>query len=679
MTTPKKTFKVQTAHDHFESIMLCSPLAAIEELIWNALDADALNISVEFQRNEMNGIDRIVVKDDGLGIPKNDYENAFGSLGGSPKRSLKSTPSGRDIHGKSGQGRIRAFRLGRKVTWRIKSKGNNGTLDQYDLVSFAHKLDSVNVENEKASTVGMSGTEVIIETINENHSSLASEPTIKTLCRHLSVYLLKYQNPRISIVYDGVKIDPITEIQRQKKITVHIPYDGNLFKSELVVIEWKDKVERKIHLCDAAGFTLEEVQPGLHSSGIHYTAHLKSEALPLMLKDNVLLTELDPSGNEVIKTVKNKLRSYFKIRKEEKHREIIEGWQRDKIYPYDPKTSDPVTRVQRDVFDICALTIHKHLPSFKKSQIVDKQFQFQLLKVALEDNPDSVGKIMRDVLSLNKDEQDSFASLLEKTKLSSVIRTTSLVVDRMKFIESLNILLFTDFKQQLLETQQLHKMLLDNLWIFGEQYQIKNSDQRLTTLLEEHIRILERDLLVPSIPSSLDLATEDLEKLRIDLMLYTRIPSPTMCEHLVVELKRPAVKIGEKEVEQIKKYARKIAADPRFDKNKVRWTFLLLGNELNDYAQAEANQSDRRPGVLYHRDNLTAHVKTWASIIEEAKWRYDIYYKYLVTEASKEDMLDHLQKNYSHLLPQPKEKKGARGKKKTAKKRKVSSALPKPK
>lgn len=677
MPIPKKTFKVQTAHDHFESIMQCSPLAAIEELIWNALDADALNISVEFRRNQMEGIDCIVVKDDGHGIQKNNYETAFGSLGGSPKRSLKSTPGGRDVHGKFGQGRIKAFRIGRKVTWRIKSKNDDGTLAQYDLVSYAQSLNSVSVENEKTLQKGKTGTEAIIEFIDENHSSLISDVTTKILCRHLSVYLLKYQNPKISIVYDGVRIDPFSEIQRQKKITVYVPYNGEVFRSELVVLEWKDKVERKIHLCDAAGFTLEEVQPGLHSTGIYYTAHLKSEAIPLMMKDNVLLTELDPNGNEVINVAKSKLRSYFKNRKAEKHREIIEGWQRDKIYPYDSQTSDPAVRVQRDVFDICALTIHKHLPSFKKSQLVDKQFQFQLLKLALQDNPDSVGKIMRDVLRLNKDEQDGFASLLEKTKLSSVIRTTSLVVDRMKFIESLNMLLFTDFKRQLLETQQLHKMLLDNLWIFGEQYQIKNSDQRLTTLLEEHIRILERDLLIPPVPSNLDLADDDLKELRIDLMLYTRIPSPNMCEHLVVELKRPAVKIGEKEITQIKKYARTVAADPRFDKNKVRWTFLLLGNELNDYALDEANQSDRRPNVLYDRENLTTYVKTWASVIEEAKWRYDIYYKYLLEEASKEDMLDHLQKNYGHLLPQPKEKKDAKGKKKSIKRKSPSSPKPK--
>lgn len=377
---PNKTFKVHTAHDHFESIMQCSPIVAIEELIWNALDADAQNISVKFFHNNMEGLERVIVKDDGLGIKKNEYENAFGSLGGSPKLSLNSTPGGRAIHGKSGQRRIKAFRIGKKVTWRIKSKNDNGKLDQYDLVSFASSLDSVSVENEKSLSHGVSGTEVIIESIDENFSSLFHETATKTLCRHLSVYLLKYQNPKITIDYDGKKLDPFSEIKRHTKIMLRIPYNGEFYKSELVVLEWKDKVERKILFCDDSGFTLDEIQSGIQSSGIFYTAHLKSEAISLMRKDNVLLAEVDPAGNKVVEITKGKLRSYFKKRKDERNREIIEGWQRDKIYPFDPndpKISDLAVRVQKKVFDICALTIHKRLPSFKNSQIVDKKFQFQ--------------------------------------------------------------------------------------------------------------------------------------------------------------------------------------------------------------------------------------------------------------------------------------------------------------
>ena len=254
---------------------------------------------------------------------------------------------------------------------------------------------------------------------------------------------------------------------------------------------------------------------------------------------------------------------------------------------------------------------------------------------------------MREVLNLKKHEQDDFAELLEKTKLSSIIKTTSLVVDRIKFIDSLDPLLYGEYKQQLLETQQLHKMLLENLWIFGEQYQIKNSDQFLTSVLEEHIGILGREQLVPDVPSNQDISDisdDDLKKLRIDLMLYTQIPSPTLREHLVVELKRPTVKIGEKEITQIKKYARAVYGNPRFDKSRTRWKFLLLGNELSEYALYEANQLNRPPGVVEQHDNLTAHVKTWAEIIHEAKWRYGIYYEYLMDEASKNDTLEHLQK-----------------------------------
>jgi len=669
MSSGRKTFNVQTAHDLFESIMKCSPISAIEELIWNALDADAQKIDVKFQYNGMGGLKRIIVCDDGFGIKKSEYKLAFGSLGGSLKKNLKLTQNGRVIHGKEGKGRICAFRLGGKVTWRIRST-ENGVLSGYDLVSFANSLNTVIVENEKTLEHGLVGTEVIIDNIEDNHPSLMSDLAIKVLCRHLSVYLLKYQSPSIILTYDGTRIDPLAEIQRTKKFLLKVPYNNEIHNSELEVLEWKEKVDRKIHLCDESGFTIEEIQPGVNSSGISFTAHLKSAAIPLMLKDNVLLNELDPSCNKILKITKDKLRVYFKKRKEEKNHEIIEGWKRDKIYPYESKPTDPVIRVRKNVFDICALTIHKRLPSFKKLLVQDKQFQFQLLKLAIEDNPTSLGAIMKNIFNLKQEEQDGFASLLERTKLSSVIKTTSLVIDRINFIESLNVLLFTDYKKQLLETKQLHKMLLDNLWIFGEQYQISNSDQRLTTLLKDHIKILERDCLVPDTPNDISqISDEELKKLRIDLMLYTRIPSANTVEHFIIELKRPSVTIKEQELTQITRYANAIIDDARFDKNKVRWTFLLLGNELDSLAKRQSNQPGRGQNILAVYENATIYVKTWAEIIEEAKWRYDIYYKDLVSETTKESTISFLEEKYGYLLPQLRKTQ----KNKTAQKASVTS------
>jgi signal transduction histidine kinase len=72
MSEPETSFKTITvgiAPDAIEQIAKVPPDRAVEELIWNAIDAEATRIEVIFYENKMKGIDRIVVSDNGHGIP----------------------------------------------------------------------------------------------------------------------------------------------------------------------------------------------------------------------------------------------------------------------------------------------------------------------------------------------------------------------------------------------------------------------------------------------------------------------------------------------------------------------------------------------------------------------------------------------------------------------------------
>ena len=63
-----KDIYVQARADHVASLASASPLAAIEELIWNALDADAREVRVDLVTNALGGIDAVRVSDDGTGV-----------------------------------------------------------------------------------------------------------------------------------------------------------------------------------------------------------------------------------------------------------------------------------------------------------------------------------------------------------------------------------------------------------------------------------------------------------------------------------------------------------------------------------------------------------------------------------------------------------------------------------
>src|SRR6185437_9555819 len=111
--------------------------------------------------------------------------------------------------------------------------------------------------------------------------------------------------------------------------------------------------------------------------------------------------------------------------------------------------------------------------------------------------------------------QKELATLLQETTLSAIITAAKTVADRLKFITALESIVFDpETKNRLKERSQLHKILAENTWIFGEQYNLWASDKDLTRVLEKHRAILAPDVAI-------DAPVKVIDKKRgiIDLML----------------------------------------------------------------------------------------------------------------------------------------------------------------
>ena len=109
-------------------------------------------------------------------------------------------------------------------------------------------------------------------------------------------------------------------------------------------------------------------------------------------------------------------------------------------------------------------------------------------------------------------------------------------------MQGLNIILFDyEMKNRLKERSQLHKILEQNTWIFGEEYNLWASDRELTTVLKAHRDHLDPDLVI-------DEPVKIINKKRgiVDLMLSRaqRRHRHNDIEHLVVELKAPKVNVA---------------------------------------------------------------------------------------------------------------------------------------
>lgn len=648
------TIQLTVEQDHVESLAkVRNPIIAIEELIWNGLDADATQVDVSLDFNDLGGLVKIRVSDNGRGISRETGIQAFGHLGGSAKSNMHLTPGGRIPQGKSGKGRFRAFGIGGTVTW-ISRYQSNCEVRRFEIKGRKSYLKQFSISREDAIQGSNTGVDVTISGIETNFSSLInSSKAAEELSKRLAMYLYKY--PGINITYDGIKVDPGSLQEHSDSYSLQLlDADGGESEAELTVIEWKTPTERALYFCNADGFALEECPPGIQAPGFHFTAYLKSMLIPNLANDGAFaLNEMHPTVSSIIDSAKQVLRNHFRHRESSRAINLLMKWQEEKIYPYAQSEQDPLKKAEREVFDVCAVKVHEYLPSFEKSDVKNKQLTFRLIREALESNPDSLHTILQQVLNLPQDQQDDLAAILDRTHLAAIINAAKTVVDRLDFVGSLDPLLFGELKPTLLERKHLHRILAEELWLFGEQYTLGTDDESLASTLKKHVRILGRtDLITDDFDDVKDL---DGKQRILDLMLYRQIPQlqPNRFEHLVVELKRPDYKLGQKEIGQIENYAFSVAEDPRFDKEQTKWTFILIGNELAPFAEQKCRQLGKEFGHIHTSDDgaVNIYVKKWSAVIAEATWRYQFFKRKLELEVTTADGLRYLRDKHAGRLP----------------------------
>lgn len=317
------------------------------------------------------------------------------------------------------------------------------------------------------------------------------------------------------------------------------------------------------------------------------------------------------------------------------------------IYPFeDIDDMGVIETAKRGLFNVIASKVEDNLPKFNKVDNRTKKFTFKLLSQALQDNPQSIQKIITEVLSLDQDEQDNFAQLLNKTSLSSIIKSAKVVADRLDFLEGLESLIF-NHKKTLLERDQLHKILDNEAWIFDEHFTLSGTEKRLEDVLNIHLKKLGKR---SDNDSSVLINGE--KQGRVDLMLSKAVQiRPEHYDYLVVELKRPSKKIDDAVVSQIMDYGMAVKDDERFDKSKSNWKFIAVSNELDPMAEARSTEKNRPHRCVYHNDAIEIYVMPWSEIISNARARLKFYQDQLQYEADDETTNSYLTNIYKKYLP----------------------------
>lgn len=661
-----KSINIELTKEHFERAIKGSPREAIKELLWNACDADAKNIDVSFAFDGLFGaemVSDIYIKDDGHGIAYDRAEEYFGKYGRSQKTYAYKSPNGRVYHGKLGQGRYKSLAAGNFVDWETIFASEDKKLYTYQIqINSGSRMDISISDSPKMVTNCATGTTVHIHGVPEEQAHsitrlAENNDIIPELLSTFAPYLMAYSD--VTIKYNGVIIDPTQQIKTQVEKELFYQEEGKPeIKARVVAIQWKQSQFSKLYICGSSGvvYAEEEYSP-LKKAAI--SVYIMSDHFENMHRENTLGFGLaDSAYAHFIEEAKKFAKELAQEQESAIAADEILRLKEEGLYPYEGEPEDEVNKAERSVFDVFAVQINRAVPQLKSSHKDTKKLTYRLVKEAIKTNPSSIKTILSEVFNLTQKQQDDLAELLTHTHLPEIIDVAKTVGDRLTFIYLLEQMVYNDaVGKPIKERSQFHKILLKELWVFGEKYALGTSDQSLRNLLHAHIKCLGRDEMIPDIPLE---ATEDLTRIP-DICLFQQIcPGYEQFEHLVIELKRPTLTLTKREVDQIEDYAMKVSTNSMFDKASTKWHFILLGQDFDSYVDMKLKNRTDGVGNLYNSEDgsIAISVLKWSSIIQDNKFKYEFLRNKLNYQLSSDPdfAMDYLLTKHAELFSADKKK-----------------------
>ena len=639
------SYQVEVQSDFLEKITRATPVQALAEFIWNSLDADASTINVTVEENGLGVMSKIIVRDNGTGMKYEKAAELFRSLGGSWKRTRATTEEGRFLHGQDGRGRFKAFALGRVAEWDVVYQNGNKLYTFMVIMTVANIKEVVISDEEAANAEKRKGVTLTISELHKDFRSLTSDAGVQEITEIFALYLSDYKNVSISI--HGTRIDPSKLIASQGSVNLSdVTDEGKAYPVRLDIIEWRSATNRALYLCNEKGFPLTEVERRFHVGTFQFSAYLKSEYISKLQKEGTLeFAEMNPLVVRMADDAQEAIKDYFRDRAAQEARTVVQEWKQEQVYPYQGEATTRVEQVERQVFDIVAVNVAQYMPDFSTAQPKNKALHLRLLRQAIEKSPEELQLILGEILKLPKRKQEELAELLRDVSLSAIISATKIVADRLKFLTGLEAILFdAESKKRLKERSQLHRIIAQNCWLFGEEYNLSVDDHSLTEVLRKHRKLLGDNTVV-------DEPVKHVSKEWgiVDLVLSRAIRRHKADEltHLVVELKAPKVKIDRDEITQLEEYAISVMKDERFKSGNPTWVFWAISDDYGQYAEYRMKKSD---GKIHEAENVSIWVKTWGQVLDENRACLQFFQERLEYEADKGASLEFLQERYAQFL-----------------------------
>ncbi len=212
---------------------------AIAEYIWNGFDAQANDVDLVYEANDLGGITSLKVIDNGYGIPQDELKNKFEPF----FESEKSAEINRSIlHGKNGVGRLTFFKFAGEATWNTIFKRHNKYF-RYSIKINSDKLESYSgLTDPLREVVGVkAGTTVSFQSLFVLTQGIIEKEVLNFLKREFAWFLELNKSKKLRI--NGKNLDYSDIIgDVESLVFTHKKSDTNF---EVVFIRWNESLNKE--------------------------------------------------------------------------------------------------------------------------------------------------------------------------------------------------------------------------------------------------------------------------------------------------------------------------------------------------------------------------------------------------------------------------------------------------
>ncbi|MFC2118333.1 ATP-binding protein [Bacteroidota bacterium] len=644
---------------------------AFSELINNSIQASSDNIwiNIDYAKNEEltdKPIKSIVLKDDGVGVHINDLTERILNIGTAQKEGGK------------GIGRFAALQIGK--TLEIETVGYDSDDDTFTKINIPLRHSDFS-ENQNIDEIEISTIEKIlpgdnnktyyklsidnlydsVETVNSMRNKIIPKFLLENLPLALfESYPLIIFNKKVNFFLNDKLIKPDSFIQGEpcRNNLLYKNRKGVEHTVEFSAIKLKSKLDKRKIFLTSNNAGIKSIVTGFEFDAAwlspeigDWFVYINIDSVPQNLFRNLDFGDLDPEVSHLRTYIKNQVSEFFREKNKE-FENFQEKLHTDKYYPYLNETDEKKRRSKVIVFDKLAYIVEEKYQVLKEDKKL-REVVYPLINRAIGN--DNITEVLKNILKLNDDYISKFKSIMDNSDLEDILIFNEKVISKLQTLDFFDKLIYSDITKHVRERTELHKFLENTLWIFGEQYNDCTSlfsDKSLYNNLF-HLRneVMKTELSKKKNDNVIDEITGKSKSIT-DLFLYSeKIIDDDNKEILVVELKAPRVKIGQKEIEQAQKYAFEIENQGKYS-DHLNYTIILVSSDLNARGQQlfkGANKHFNHPYLYWQNENenISIWIVKWSDLFNNLRRKLNYMSKGL--KVKDKSVLSKIEEDFSHL------------------------------